>query len=251
MQRRPESRKWRASGRGVGLWGELSIGSGWDGVVFPRRFDARIGFAGGSQRLDVADQLPALGLWKFGPYRHAAAHHAVGDQPKQSAGSSSLHLRSAQAGGFLAAIREIAVAFCAMQAVEFAAGNYGIGILLKRIAASRCLPGGFRQFSINVLPDGRGVRRLSRRDLGGKKEGKAAHQDCSTRSRHGCGHLSCSACRHRRPPNMRSTAAPKPENSRETPQRSKKRWLLSFKPKPVESRRVQSDGRFQAMTGAR
>lgn len=55
---------------------------------------------------------------------------------------------------------------------------------------------------------------------------------------------------HSRPPNSLARTAPKPENSRESPQRSNSRWLLSFNPKPVERRKVQSDGRFQATTGA-
>ena len=56
---------------------------------------------------------------------------------------------------------------------------------------------------------------------------------------------------HSRPPNKRLSISPKPENSRETPQRSSRRWLLSFKPKPLERRKVQSDGRFHATAGAR
>ena len=36
-------------------------------------------------------------------------------------------------------------------------------------------------------------------------------------------------------PNRRATASPKPENSRETPQRSRKRWLLSLRPKPARA----------------
>src|SRR5580700_6956569 len=56
---------------------------------------------------------------------------------------------------------------------------------------------------------------------------------------------------HERPPKRRASVAPNPENSRETPQRSRKRWLLSLRPKPGERRRVQSEGKFQAMTGAR
>ena len=51
---------------------------------------------------------------------------------------------------------------------------------------------------------------------------------------------------HGRPPNKRLIVPPKPANSRESPQRKRSRWLLSFKPKPLEKRMVQFEGRFQA-----
>src|SRR5262249_2570885 len=55
---------------------------------------------------------------------------------------------------------------------------------------------------------------------------------------------------HWRLPNIRATIDPNPVISRATPQRSKNLWLLSFKPKPGESRSVQPEGKFQATTGA-
>jgi hypothetical protein len=44
---------------------------------------------------------------------------------------------------------------------------------------------------------------------------------------------------------------PNPVISRETPQRMRNWWLLSFKPKPGEIRSVQPEGKFQPRTGAR
>jgi len=56
---------------------------------------------------------------------------------------------------------------------------------------------------------------------------------------------------HLRPPNSRLTIAANPVISRETPQRIKNRWLLSFKPNPGETRSVHPDGKFHAITGAK
>src|SRR4029077_10587941 len=56
---------------------------------------------------------------------------------------------------------------------------------------------------------------------------------------------------HRCPPNQLATFEPNPENSRETPQRSRNWWLRSFNPNPGDSRNVQLEGKFQATTGAR
>src|SRR4029077_20527668 len=68
----------------------------------------------------------------------------------------------------------------------------------------------------------------------------------------GCGITEISVAGfHGRPPNGRRTVSPNPENSRDTPQGRRRRWLLSFRPKPLERRRVQSDGRFHATAGAR
>src|SRR5438067_8367238 len=55
---------------------------------------------------------------------------------------------------------------------------------------------------------------------------------------------------HRRPRKSRPTIVPKPLISRDTPQRNRNWWLLSFSPKPGEMRSVQPEGKFQPSTGA-
>jgi hypothetical protein len=56
---------------------------------------------------------------------------------------------------------------------------------------------------------------------------------------------------HERPLNKPRKISPKPAISREMPQRSRRPWLLSFRPNPGETLSVHPEGRFQARQGAR
>ena len=101
-----------------------------------------------AQRLDVANQLPALGFGQLRPDGHAAADHAVGQQPEQRSRSGLLHLGGAQAGALLAPpSRRRSVALGAMLFEEFAPAATASGSVfsgLRRAAAFRWGLGQFR-----------------------------------------------------------------------------------------------------------
>src|SRR5579859_2287767 len=125
----------------------------------------------------------------------------------------------------MATLSHVAVALGAMQIEQLGASRHGVGIILDWISAHGSLAGNFGELGIvkGVLPR----RRESIFLRGG--ESKSHRQ----KNHRGTGQFE-NSCRHWRLPNKRPSIAPKPENSRDTPQRSKKRWLLSFRPKPGE-----------------
>src|SRR5579864_1334103 len=194
-----------------------------------------------AQRLDVADQLPALRLGQAGPYRHTLAHNAIGKQPEQGARRRLLHVRGAQAGTLLPAIGIRSVTLCAMLFEELGARCYSLIVRFERVAPGCGFGWYLRQFRVDRL--GGTLRRGVRLCRGhGGQDGGAQEQRCSAND---------SVPNHCRPPNQLATVEPNPENSRETPQRNRSWWLWSFSPNPGDSRRVQLEGRFQATTGAR
>ena len=82
----------------------------------------------GAERLDVANQLPALGFGEFGPYGHTTADHTIGQQPEKGAGRGILHFIGAQARTLLPALGHVSVALGTVLSEEFAAGCRSIGI---------------------------------------------------------------------------------------------------------------------------
>ena len=106
-----------------------------------------------------------------------------------------------------------------------------IGVLQQRIAFQTRLLGRLSQFGID--------RRISLGKARGSNRQNSTNAGESQRQFH---------CRA--PLNIRDTISPNPENSRDTPHRVSNRWLLSFSPKPCDTRNVQPEGRFHASTGA-
>ena len=133
------------------------------------------------------------------------------------------------------------MAFGAVLFEEISSGGDSVGIPFQRIALGARFLRGFGQLGVDqrVL-----VVLVCRRPLPLRESDGYAEENSGGGER-------SKICPHRWPSNKRLTIEPNPAISRETPQRKRKRWLLSFKPKPAESRRVQSEGRFQAATGAK
>ena len=139
----------------------------------------------------------------------------------------------------------MAVAFRAVLLEKKGAGSNGVGIVLQRIGAVPRFFGRLLQFRV----DGGIVfwRCLRGRLVGIPalcKENRHCKKGSANRKRRGNGF-------HLPPPKSRLTIEPNPSISRETPQRMRNWWLLSFRPKPGEIRNVQPEGKFQASKGAR
>src|SRR5260370_29704699 len=212
--------------------------SGFRRGIFRRR-------SGRGKRLDVAHQLPALRFRQLRPNRHLLSNHSVSHQPEKGSGRSALHFWSEETRSLARAFGGVAVAFRAVLFEEYGAGSNGVRIILQRIGAAPRFFWGLLQFRV----DGRvvfgrcarswfiGVPALRMDNRHGKKRSANAKR---------CGHRS-----HWRPPKSRLAIEANPVISRETPQRIRNRWLLSFSPKPGEIRNVQPEGKFQARTGAR
>src|SRR6267378_7337292 len=87
-----------------------------------------------AKRFYVGNKLPTLWLWQFGPYRHAPANHAIGQNPEHGSRRGTLDFDSTQTGCFLSTERCVPMAFGAVLLKQiFPCGN-GIRILLERVA---------------------------------------------------------------------------------------------------------------------
>ena len=187
--------------------------------------------------------MPAFGLWKFRPDGHATADHSVCKNPKERAGCGLLNFFAEQARPSSCAGSLRTVTSRTMLLVELATSTLLLWHCLRTdwsaspttrvLAPGRCKP------TVHAYVLGRLFRLHLRRQERHAASNKQRGHDDSVR------HL------HERPPNSCLTKAPKPENSRETPQRKSNRWLLSLRPNPLDRRNVQSEGRFQAIAGAR
>src|SRR4029077_17758579 len=104
---------------------------------------------GWAQRLDVADQLPALRLRQPGPYWHALAHNAIGKQPEQGAWRRLLHFLSAQARPFFPAIGSRSVTLRAMQFEKLGACCCRLRVCFERIMPACRFGWCLRQFRID------------------------------------------------------------------------------------------------------
>src|SRR5580692_4383920 len=106
---------------------------------------------GWTQRLDVADQLPALRLRQAGPYRHTLAHNAIGQQPEQGTRRRLLHVLSAQARPFFPAIGIRSVTLRAMQFEKLGSCRQCFRVCFERIMSARGFGRYLRQFRIDRL----------------------------------------------------------------------------------------------------
>jgi len=109
----------------------------------------RVGLGGRSERLDVADELPALRFGKFRPHGHAVAYNPVGEQPEKRSGGRLLHFVGEQAWGFLAALGHFSVTLYAMQIEQFGTCRHGVGICFQGIRPSDRFLGSFSQFRVD------------------------------------------------------------------------------------------------------
>ena len=204
---------------------------------------------GGSQGFEIAHNLPALRFRQLRPHGHAASNHTVGENPKQRAGGRALHFLRPQARTFAAAFSGLAVALDTVLGKQVCACRHCIGIPFQRVAPLNCFLRGFRQLGVNGIVLGWSCGIFLLRPSCGNSESQG--QSRCNGERVFCLPHYYYYCDWLPPSNRRPMAAPNPENSRETPQRNRKRWLLSFRPNPGDRRRVQFDGRFHPTTGAR
>lgn len=204
------------------------------------------------QGLEKCDNLPALRFRQFRPYRHSVPDDSVRQDPKKSAGCRSRHGIGEQTWAIASSAGFWSMTLRTMLFEEFAPSLGLPRISFQRIPASPSRRRNLLQRSIDVAMGFLLCTLALLRDRDGNRDAK-----------HGCDKAASikpcrnplprriSRCFHGRPPNKCLISSPKPENSRDIPQRSKRRWLLSFRPNPLDRRSVQSDGRFHATTGAR
>src|SRR5712692_2830894 len=83
-----------------------------------------------AERFDVADQLPTLRFRQLRPHRHAAADHAVCQEPKDSSRRGGLYFFRAKSRAFLAAFGGLTVTFGAVLIEEIAAGSDSVEVAL-------------------------------------------------------------------------------------------------------------------------
>ena len=138
--------------------------------------------------------------------------------------------------------------------VQLAARGHSVRIVFQRVGLGSCLLGDFRKLCVVVVAVV--MTKVARIRIDGNIalsncSRTAKYQSCNKRRHAHEANKNESDIFHWRPPNSRPTSSPKPENSRDRPQRISKRWLLSFNPNPGDTRKVQPEGRFQAATGAR
>ena len=156
-----------------------------------------------------------------------------------------MDLRNQQTRSFARAFGGIAVAFGTVLFKQNRSGGNGVRIVLQWIRAVPSLFGCLLQFRVDGWI-------VFGQHAGGRLIGVPTLRKNNCHHEKGTANGECSGNGfHLRPPNSRLTIEPKPVISRETPQRIKNRWLLSFRPKPGETRNVQPDGKFQPRTGAR
>ena len=91
--------------------------------------------SGGSEGLQVADELPALGLRQLGPDGHSVSHYAVGKDPEKGSGRGLLYRISEQTRRLPATFRHFAVALGTVESEKLFAGCYGITLGPNQVAA--------------------------------------------------------------------------------------------------------------------
>src|SRR5215467_2066680 len=104
-----------------------------------------------AKRLDVADELPALRVRKFGPDWHSPADDAVGEKPEERSRSRLLYLRGAEARTLLASLGGFTVTLGAVLGKELRSGSLCIRICCQRVGAGRSFLRRFRQFNVDGI----------------------------------------------------------------------------------------------------
>jgi hypothetical protein len=111
--------------------------------------------SGGSEGLQVADELPALRLRQLGPDGHSVSNYAVGKDPEKGSGRGLLYRISEQTRRLPATFRHFTMALGAVESEKLFAGSYGVRIAFQGITACDSFPGRFRQFGIDIFFAGR------------------------------------------------------------------------------------------------
>src|SRR6267154_3334588 len=86
-----------------------------------------------AKRFYVRNKLPTLWLWQFGPYRHASANHAIGQNPEHSSWRGTLDFDGTQTRRFFSAQRGFTMAFGTVLLKQIFPSRNSIWILLERV----------------------------------------------------------------------------------------------------------------------
>jgi len=176
------------------------------------------------QGVQERHDLPALGFGQLRPHWHALSHKTVGHNPEERPRRSLLHFTLQQTGPASSPASFLPVALGTVPGKEFSTGDYFLEIAFEWIhPRTRRIWNARERRERNVITlRNRSPCRLRRQEGGGADAHRRAHPDGTGQ---GPVHRA-KLCRYRfhgRPPRRCRTVSPKPENSRETPQRSSSR----------------------------
>jgi|ERR1051326_1747589 len=104
-----------------------------------------------AKRFNVRDNLPALRFRQLGPDGHAAADHAVGEDPEKCSGGRGLNFFGAQTRSLPSARGRVPMTFRAMLLEQLLACQGSVRIVCERIALATRLLWNSRELLVMVV----------------------------------------------------------------------------------------------------